>query len=52
VEELPEAMLPQHEALVPSHEPAPHHGLAEAEAEPDIAIPELEAAMGGAPAEA
>ncbi len=38
VEEIPEA-------LQPSHEPAPHHGLAEAEAEPDIAIPELEAAM-------
>ncbi len=38
VEELPEALLP-------SHVPAPHRGLAEAEAEPDIALPELEAAM-------
>ena len=44
IEELPEALLP-------SHEPAPHHGLAEAEAEPDVALPELEAAM-TAPAEA
>ncbi len=53
VEELPEAMLPTHEAIDPTHEPAPHHGLAEAEAEPDIAIPELEAAMSGeAPATA
>jgi small subunit ribosomal protein S2 len=44
-EELPEAILP-------SHEPDPHHGLAPAdEAEPDLAIPELEAAM-SAPAEA
>ena len=46
VEELPEAMLP-------SHEPAPHHGLAPAEAEPDVNDPELEAALLGetAPAE-
>jgi small subunit ribosomal protein S2 len=45
VEELPEALLP-------SHEPAPHHGLAPAEADPEAesAIPELEAAM-SAPAE-
>jgi small subunit ribosomal protein S2 len=39
-EELPEAMLP-------SHVPAPHHGLAPAEAEPDVNDPELEAALLG-----
>ena len=42
IEELPEALLP---TVSPSHEPAPHHGLAAAEAEPDIADPDLEAAL-------
>ena len=37
--------------VIPSHEPAPHHGLALAEAEPDVADPELEAAMLGAASE-